>query len=283
MRYRFMMRRLLLLLLFALPALLGAGVPARVVSQTVGTDDLLVALAAPGQIAALSHLARDARYSPSAGSNGRFPCLRNGEAEDILRFRPDLVLVASYTLPETLALLRRAKVEMLVVDHFDTLDDLYGNARRIGLRLGRADRAEQLIQGWQARTRALAARLKGCKPVRVLAVGLYPFTAGSGTTFQDLCDHAGAVNVAAEAGLKGHVPTPNEKVLRWQVDVLVAPGEAGMDMHAQLKDLAPYKFMAAFRQGRVVQLPGALMASTSQGRLDAYEYLARLLHPEAFK
>ena len=89
--------------------------------------------------------------------------------------------------------------------------------------------------------------------------------------------------MAAVAGLKGHAPTPNEKVLSWQVDVLVAPGEAGLDMQAKLKDLPPYKFMTAFRRGRVVQLPGALMATTSQARLDAYEWLARSLHPEAFK
>ena len=54
------MRRLLLLLL--LPALLRAAGPLRVVSQTVGTDELLVALADPGQIAALSNLARDPAF-----------------------------------------------------------------------------------------------------------------------------------------------------------------------------------------------------------------------------
>jgi iron complex transport system substrate-binding protein len=91
------------------------------------------------------------------------------------------------------------------------------------------------------------------------------------------------VNVAAEAGLKGHAPTPNEQVLTWKVDLLVAPGEPGLDVQARLRDLAPYKFMAAFRQGRVVVLPGALMAATSQARLDAYEALARALHPEAFR
>jgi iron complex transport system substrate-binding protein len=277
------MRRILLVLLLALPALLGAGSPARVVSQTVGTDDLLMAIAAPGQIAALSHLARDARYSPAARQAGRFPCLRTGEAEDILRFRPDLVLVASYTQAETVALLRRAKVQLLVVDRFDSLEDLFANARRIGQAMGRQERAEQLIREWRDRVEALERRLRGCKPVRVLAVGFYPFTAGSGTTFQDLCDHAGAVNVAAEAGLKGHAPTPGEKILRWRVDVLVAPGEEGMDMRARLKDLAPYKFMDAFRRGRVVELPSALMASTSQARLDAYDRLARALHPEAFR
>jgi iron complex transport system substrate-binding protein len=277
------MKKVLLLILLALPALFGAKTPARVVSQTVGTDDLLTALAAPGQIAALSHLARDARYSPGAEAARGYPCLRNGEAEDILRFRPDLVLAASYTAPETVALLRRAGIQVLVFDHFDTLEELYANTLRLGQVLGRQARAEELVQAWRTRVRNLEARLKGCVPLRVLAVGFYPFTAGSGTTFQDLCDHAGALNVAAEAGLRGHVPTPSEKVLTWKVDVLVAPVEVGMDLRARLGHLAPYKFMAAFHQGRVVQLPAALMASTSQARLDAYERLARALHPEAFR
>ena len=277
------MRSLLLVLLLALPVLLTGGVPARVVSQTVGTDDLLLALAAPGQIAALSHLARDSRYSPIAKEAAHQPCLHRGDAEDILRFRPDLVLVASYTEPETLTLLKRAKVTLLAVDHFESLEDLYRNARTIGAALGRSDRAQALVREWQARVKELDRRLKGVIPVRVLAVGFYPFTAGSGTTFQDLCDHAGALNVAALAGLQGHAPTPNEKILSWKVEVLVAPWEEGMDLQARLKDLAPYKYMEAFRKGRLVAMPGALMATTSQARLDAYEWLARALHPEAFR
>jgi iron complex transport system substrate-binding protein len=118
--------------------------------------------------------------------------------------------------------------------------------------------------------------------VRVLAVGFYPFTAGAGTTFQDICEHAGALNVAAEAGLRGHAPTPSEQVLGWKVDVLVAPWEEGMDVQARLRELPPYKFMEALHAGRVVAMPGALMATTSQARIDAYEWLARALHPEAF-
>jgi len=211
------MRRGILLFLF-LPALLWAAPPRHVVSQTVGTDDLLMALAEPSQIAALSHLARDERYSPSAQQARHFPCLTNGETEDILRFHPDLVLVASYTQAETVKLLQRAKVQVLLIDHFDSLEDLYANTRRLGKALGRQARAEELIQQWHGRVEALAQRLKGVKPVRVLAVGFYPFTAGSGTTFQDICEHAGALNVAAEAGLKGHAPTPTERVLTWNTD-----------------------------------------------------------------
>lgn len=276
------MRRMLLMLLL-LPALLRAGAPQRVVSQTVGTDDLLLALAAPGQIAALSHLARDERYSPSFREARTVPCLTNGEAEDVLRRKPDLVLAATYTEPEVLNLLRRAKVNILLIEKFETLDDLYANTRRIGKALGREARAEALIGQWRKRVEALRLRLQGVKPVRVLAVGLYPFTAGAGTTFQDLCDHAGALNVAAEAGLRGHAPTPGEKVLAWRAEVLVAPGEPGLDMLARLRELPPYKFLPALKQGRVVELPGSLMAATSQARLDGYELLAKALHPERFR
>jgi iron complex transport system substrate-binding protein len=279
-----MIRSLLLLLLPALLwAGLGAAPPKRVVSQTVGTDDLLMALAEPSQIAALSHLARDGRYSPSAPQAQRFPCLNNGEAEDILRFKPDLVLVASYTQAETVTLLRRARVQVLLIDQFDRLEDLYANARRIGKAMGREARAEELIRQWQGRVAGLAQRLQGVKPVRVLAVGFYPFTAGSGTTFQDICEHAGALNVAAEAGLQGHAPTPTERVLTWNTEMLVAPAEPGLDLKAKLAELAPYRYLPALKQGRLLAMPGSLMAATSQARIDAYEWLAKALHPQRFQ
>jgi iron complex transport system substrate-binding protein len=271
-----------LVLLFALTALL-AGPPQRVVSQTVGTDDLLLALAAPGQIAALSHLARDERYSPSFQAARQVPCLTKGEAEDILRHKPDLVLVAMYTQPEVLNLLRKAGVNLLLIETFETLEDLYANTHRIGKALGREARAEELVRQWRTRVERLRQRLQGVKPVRVLAVGFYPFTAGAGTTFQDLCEHAGAINVAAEAGLQGHAPTPGERVLSWRTEVLVAPGEPGLDMLAQLRELPPYKFLPALKLGRVVEMPGSLMAATSQARIDGYEMLAKALHPERFQ
>lgn len=273
------MRRLLLILL--LPALLRAGGPLRVISQTVGTDELLVALAAPGQIAALSHLAHDPAFTPDLAATRPYATLPNSGAEAILARRPDLVLAAFYTAPETLAQLRKAKVNLVVLDRFETLADLYAGARRIGAALGRPERAEQLVAQWQARVAALDRRLAGRPKVRVLSVGLYPFTAGAGTTFQDLCDHAGAVNVASEQGLKGHQPTPAERVLTWKVDVLVT--DQGDRMPERLKGMPPYKYMEALRKGRVVELPGPLLSATGQSRLEAYERLARALHPEAFK
>lgn len=278
-----MRRWLALLLLAALPLL--AGRPQRVVSQAVGTDELLLALADPGQIAALSHIARDARFSVVAAEARRFPALKDSDAESVLRHRPDLVLAASYTRPETLALLRRAGVRLVVLDRFDTLEDVYASLRILGRELGQEARAEALVAQCRARVQALADRLRGARPVRVLTAGAYPFTSGAGTTFQDFCDHAGALNVAAEAGLRGHAPTPSEKLLTWNAEVLVVSGdrEDGSDIRARLAGIPHYRALPAFRAGRFVVIPGALMSSVSHHRIEAYERLARALHPERFR
>ena len=254
--------------------------PRRVVSQTVGTDELLLALADPAQIAALSHLARDPNFSVDARRAARFPKLKSFDAESVIRFHPDLVLLASYTEPATVTLLRRADVQLIVVEHFESLEDVYANIRRIGAALGHADRAEALIHDTQSRVAELERRLQGVKPVRVLSVSTYPFTAGSQTTFQDLCDHAGAINVAAEAGLVGHVSTPDEKLLTWDPELLIASDTEGPHLEARLRQMPAYKHLPALRAGRLLLVPGQLLASVTHHRVSAFELLARKLHPE---
>jgi iron complex transport system substrate-binding protein len=266
--------------LLFIPALLFGGAPQRVVSQTVGTDELLVALAEPAQIAALSHLSRDPEYCAVAQEAARFPQLQEGDAEAVLRHRPELVLVSSYTRPELLAQLRRSGTRIFSFDRFNTLEEVYAGLRTLGDLLGTRPRAEALIRACEARVAALKARLNGVTPKRVLVPSVYGFTAGKETTFQDLCEHAGAVNVAAEAGLRGHAPTPSEAMLTWKVDALVVAREDSFD---KLKSLPPFKFMEVTRAGRYVTLPGVLLSSVTHHRVTGYEALAKALHPERFR
>lgn len=259
--------------------------PVRVVSQTVGTDEMLMALADPAQIAALSVLARNEDFCSDAAKAAKFPQLAASDAEAILRFHPDLVLMASYSRAETVAQIRRAGVPVILIEHFDTFEDTCADLRVIGRATGHADRAEALIASLQARVAALAKTLAGARVVRLLAPSAYGFIAGRDTTFDDLCRHIGAVNVAAEAGLEGHAPIPAEKVLAWKVDFLVLEGMDGADRAkalARIRQLPPFKYTEAAIQGRCVLLPEALLSTVSQHRVDAYEYLARELHPDRF-
>jgi len=259
--------------------------PVRVVSQFVGGDELLLAVAAPPQIAALSHLARESAYSATAREAGKYAQIARGDAESILKFAPTLVLFADYSRVELVESVRRAGVRVIVFDRYHSLEDAYANLRLLGRELGPAAsaRAEKVIADCQARVAALREKLKNAKPVRVIAPSTYGVVGGADTTFQDLCDHAGATNLAATlGGLRGHQPPPNEQMLTWPIDRVVVAGD---DLESALKPflaLPPYQYMAVVKERRAALIEPYMLSSVTHHRVEGYERLARELHPELF-
>jgi iron complex transport system substrate-binding protein len=262
----------------------AAPAPVRVVSQTVGSDELLLALAEPVQIAALSHLSRQPEFSAVADEAAKYPKITLGDAETILKFSPTLVLVADYSRAELVTQLRRAGVRVLVFDRYKTLEECYANLRLLAHELGAEARAETLIAACEARVAALHDKLQGVRPVRVIAPSTYGLIPGDDTTFADLCAHVGAENLGATLGqLHGHATAPSEQMITWPVEAVVLMGDDREKALAPYRGLVPYKFMPAVREGRVVLIAPNLMSCITHYRIDAYEQLARQLHPEVFK
>ena len=258
--------------------------PVRVVSQTVGNDELLLAVAAPSQIAALSHLSRDPFFSGVAAQAAAYPQLaKDATAESLLAHAPALVLFNDYSRPELVAQIRRAGVRVLVISRYHTPGDAFESLRLVARELGSAAeaRAEAVIAGCERRIAALRAKLAGAKPVRVIAPSTYGMIPGAESTFQDLCDHAAAENLAATlGGLRGHQPPPSEKMLSWPVDKVVLTGKTADAALAPYRKLPPYQYMPAVRGNRVALLESWQISCVSHLRVDAYERLARELHPE---
>ncbi len=260
--------------------------PIRVVSQTVGTDELLLALAEPEQIAALSHLARDQDFSAVAVEASKYPQLVEGDAETVLKYAPTLMLAANYSRRELVDQVRRAGVRVLIFDRYESIDDAYANLRRLARELGpRAQaRAERVIADCQRRMEFLRTKLRGVAPVRVIAPSTYGVIPGADTTFEDLCAHAGAINLANTLGhLRGHEAPPNEQMLSWPIDKVVLPGWSVEAALAPFRNLPPYKLMPAVREGRVALIEPYMISSVTHHRIEGYERLARELHPEVFR
>lgn len=275
----------LLLLAALLLGWVGAAAGIRVVSQTVGTDEWLLAVAAPGQVAALSHLARDPAFSGVATEARAYPQIESGDAEKILKFQPTLVLFADYSRPELVSQVRRAGVKVMIFDRYRTLGDAYDALRRLAAELGTEEKAEAVIADCQRRVEALQTRLAGVKPVRVIAPSTYGAIPGDRTTFQDICDHAGADNLGASlGGLHGHDKAPTERMLSWPVDMVVVEDAGSVEASLlPYADLPPYKFMEAVKKGRAARMAPWQLGCVSHLRVQAYERLARELHPEVFK
>ena len=257
----------------------------RVVSQTVGSDELLLAVAEPSQIAALSHLATDPSFSAVVNEAQPYPRVAlGGDAESILKFSPTIVLFANYSRSELVEQVRRAHVQVIVFDRYATLDDAYGNLRLLAHAIGTDAKADKLIADCRRRVATLEAKLRGVKPVRVIAPSIYAMIPGDQTTFQDLCDHAGAENLAATLGhLHGHMPPPSEQLLTWPIEQIVVAGDNLDDALAPFRSLPPYSLMSVVRENHAVLIAPYQISCVSQHRIDGYERLAKELHPEVFK
>jgi len=259
----------------------------RVVSQTVGSDELLLAIAEPSQVAALSALSRDPNYSAVAVEAKAYPQLvPTADVESVLKYSPTLVLCTDYSRAELITQLRRAGVKVLVFDRYYSLEDAYGNLRMLAREIGPAAqaRAERTIADDQARVQALRERLRYARPVRVIAPSTYGIIPGDDSTFQDLCDHSAAENLAYTLGhLHRHAPAPDEQLLAWPIEKVVVAGNDLDSALAPFRVLSPYKFMAAVREGQGVVIKPWEMGCVTHHRVEAYEDLARALHPEAFR
>ena len=91
------------LILISAPAL--ADKPQRIVSIGLCTDQLLLMLAEPEQIASVSIWARDSNMSYMIDAVGDIP-LNHASIEEVVGFEPDLVLASEFVAWDTLSLLR---------------------------------------------------------------------------------------------------------------------------------------------------------------------------------
>jgi len=182
--------------------------------------------------------------------------------------------------------IRRAGVKTIVFDRYSSLEDAYANLRLLAKELGpQAERkAEAVIAECRGRVDTLKEKMTNVRPVGVIAPSTYGVIGGAETTFQDLCDHAGAINLAATlGGLRGHQAPPNEKMLTWPIEKVVLAGKSVDAAVAPYRDLPPYKFMAAVKEKRVALIEPYMLSSVTHHRVAGYERLARELHPDVFE
>jgi iron complex transport system substrate-binding protein len=255
-----------------------AAKPVRIVSQTLGTDEILFSLVPPDRLVGLSPLVHDPKYSNVWEIAAGHPAPIIDTAEDALRLKPDIVFVATYSRAEVVELLAATGAPVYRLASFDDLDGVMQNIRRVGEAVGEEAAAERLVQQMQARLAAIAARREGRPRPRVLSYS-GGFTAGRGTSFDDIVRRAGAINEAAARGIDKFPKLSAEQVLAWDPDVIVSgylPGEADAVRH-RLKTAPGLAQTAAVRRDQIVLLETRRLLAVSQYAVDAVDRLAASL------
>lgn len=170
--------------------------PQRIVSLNLCTDQLLLALADRGQIAALTRNARDAEMSAAAARVGNIPLLRES-AEQLFAFRPDLILGMPASRHAMLQPLGPANYRTLDLETAESYPAIVSHIRTVAEAVGHPARGEALI-------RHMESELAKIRKVRGGKVAAYyqrrGYMTGTGTLIDDLMARTGLINLAAKLG-----------------------------------------------------------------------------------
>jgi iron complex transport system substrate-binding protein len=223
---------------------LAAELP-RVASINVCTDQLLLTLADPAQIAGLSPYSRDAARSWAAAEASRYPKL-SGEAEDVLMLKPDFVVAGRFTKRATREMLKQQGFRVEEFDAARSVDDTKRQITRMGELVGHPDRAAATIGRIDAavvRARDTVAK----KSLRVLALSRRGWVSGSESMTSSLLATVGLSNAASQLGLKLGGLTSLETIVNVKPDLILLSegGDFAEDqgrallLHPALQELYP--------------------------------------------
>lgn len=259
--------------------------PRRIVSQTLGTDEILLAICSPERIVGLGKFALDPKYSNvvaqarAAGS----PVVQN--TEEILQLKPDLVFVASYSRAEIVEQLQSAGARVFRLANFDRIEDIKQNIRTIGQATGDDERAEALVAQMERELDAIRARVAsaGNKRPRVMSYSPSGSTAGANTLFDEILRTVGATNVVAENGIEGFRKISAEQVAEWQPDFIVVGTDANKFEETKQQLLANPAVAAtkAARDGRIIVIENRSFLTVSHNIVNLVRALAEGLYPDS--
>ncbi|HKJ51249.1 MAG TPA: ABC transporter substrate-binding protein [Gammaproteobacteria bacterium] len=202
-----------------LPVTAAAASPQRIVSIGLCTDQLLLLLADREQIASLSVWAADPDMSYMIDSVGDIP-LNNASVEEVIAYRPDLVIASQFAAWNSARFLRRLGYEVRQIPPVKSIDDIYDLLARVGAWIGHPGRAERIIGEMQQKLDQIERRYRDRPRKTVLVYSPNGFTVGADTLENDIFTHAGYRNLAAEMGIEGFRPIALETLLAADPDVL---------------------------------------------------------------
>lgn len=203
----------------ATPAV-AASAPRRIVSLNNCLDAQLVHLADRGQIAALSHWARETQGSTIRDLALTLPFTWE-TAEEVIALKPDLVLTSEHSSLATRNALKRLNIRTELFGVPQSVAESFAQIDRIAGLVGRPVRGEALKTRVAA---ALAAAVppSGFKPFTALVYQPNGFAAGKGTLMDEMMTRCGFTNVAARYGLDKWGNVSLENLLADPPQVLLA-------------------------------------------------------------
>ena len=258
--------------------------PRRIVSLNPCLDAILLDVADPAQITALSRYSADPAQSAVAAQARPYRHIQ-GSAEEVAALRPDLVLVSGPGSAQLNAVLPRLHIAAARFALPTTIAQSLAQVRRVAALAGHPDRGEALVARID-RSLAAAAPRPGEPRLTAIIYESRGLVSGPGNLMDELMTRAGFDNAARRYGLRRSGDVSLERLLVDPPQVLLSgrldPGEPSWGdrvlAHPALRSLTPRMRRESFPETLLfcagpVMIPAA--AVLARARRDADGRAAR--------
>lgn len=246
--------------------------PNRIVSLDLCADQLLVELVPRERIAAVTHLAADPTVSAIPAKARGLP-ITHGAAEDVLRYKPDLIIAGPFGVSATVDLLRRLKQNIVIVPQPSDIDGVRIAVRTAAAAVGEQAKGEAMLAAFDQRLARVAARPDAQRPSAIIyQVG--GSVSGPGSLAAAAITAAGFRNMAAEYRLTRGGQVPLELLVATPPDLLVVASAAGEYRTAVADNLRHPALLALRRHHASLELPWQMWLCGTPNIADAIEQLA---------
>ena len=266
--------------------------PKRIVSYSISTDEILMALVEPERIAALSRLVDDPGVSSIVKEAKKISNRVQGQSvEGVLAFKPDLVIIPDFHPPEMLQSARELGLKVYIYKTPSNVEGVKRSIRQLAALTGEKEKGEAVIAEMDAKINRVQHHIGSIpkdKRKRVIQLRSEGAFYAPDNSFGDVCRYAGVSDATLELKYPSAMEITQEKIVELNPDIIFVPDWDYDGKHEifgeqqKIMNNPSYQGMKAVREGKVYRISGALVLTVSQYIADAVEEVAKMSYPEVF-
>lgn len=265
--------------------------PQRIVSLSIGTDEILMALVTPDRIAALTYLADDGGISNIVEQAKAVPRKIQANTESIIGLQPDLVIIPDWQPAALTQTLRDTGIPVYIYRSPATIDEVKQSITTIARVVGEEESGSRLIADMDRQLAQISEKVRQIPAGSQQVVVRYTLLGGRGgkdSTFEDICRHAGVVEGAEAVGLSRNDVMSKEQIVGVNPDVILLPvwdytGKTDLKKFGEdIQNDPALQSVKAIRSKRLVAVPDRHLSCTSQHIVQGVWDVGRAAYPQYF-